>query len=279
VTRQTLITIAVLGALAGCGGAAACPVASPTAPTGPPLLWKVQGKAGPVWLFGTIHDGGAELVPAAAWAALDGAPRFASELGDVEPDPDAIRALMRLPRGKGLDQLLPTDHWWELRDALRGEIDEADLARARPWYAMSLLSRAVSPRDGAGMDVLLAERAADRGVPVDALESWEEQLGVLADAVTIDDLVEAIDARETMRCDLAANRAAYASGDLAEMERIFGAERSGKLLGPRHRTWLPRIEGYLAEGGAFVAVGIGHLVGPEGLPALLAAAGYAVTRE
>ena len=40
---------------------------------------------------------------------------------------------MRLPRGKGLDQLLPTDKWWDLRDALRGVVKEQELARARPW--------------------------------------------------------------------------------------------------------------------------------------------------
>ena len=49
-----------------------------------------------------------------AWDALAAAPRYASELGDAEPDPDELGELARLPRGKGLDALLPADDWWDL---------------------------------------------------------------------------------------------------------------------------------------------------------------------
>lgn len=264
-------TLVLLVLLAGCGPKP-CPIEA--RPAGPPLLWRVEGQGGVVWLFGTIHDGGAGEVAPAVWAAVDAAPRVATELGDREPDPDALAEVMRLPRGKGLDQLLPMDAWFDLRDALRGVIREDELRRARPWYAMSLLTRTVSPPPDPTMDEAIVERAGARRVPVDALETWDEQLGALADAVGIPDLVEAIEARKTMRCDLARNRAAYAAGDLAELERVYAAP----ALALRHRRWLPVLERYLAGGGAFVAVGVGHLVGDGGLPALLEAAGYRVTR-
>jgi uncharacterized protein YbaP (TraB family) len=54
--------------------------------------------------------------------------------------------------------------------------------------------------------------------------------------------------------------------------------QSEALLAERNRRWLPQIERYLAGGGAFVAVGLGHLLGGAGLPAMLAHAGYAVER-
>jgi uncharacterized protein YbaP (TraB family) len=275
------VTLPAIGAL-GCGGAKACPLPprDPARATAP-LLWKVQaaGGDGPtLWLYGTIHDAGAEDVAAAAWAALDGAPRLVSELGDTEPDPDAFREQVRLPRGKGLDQQLPVDDWWELRDALRGTIREEELARVRPWYAMTLLTRQVTGKAVPGMDVLLADHARAHGLPIDALESWDEQLALLAGAVTIADLSEAIRARKAMRCQLVDARAAYVDGELAVMEQIFGRDPTGTLLAPRNRRWLPTLEGYLRGGGAFVAVGIGHLIGDDGLPALFAAAGYRVER-
>jgi uncharacterized protein YbaP (TraB family) len=50
------------------------------------------------------------------------------------------------------------------------------------------------------------------------------------------------------------------------------------LLWSRNRAWLPKLEAYLAADGAFVAVGLGHMLGDNGLPAMLAKAGYTVER-
>jgi hypothetical protein len=266
--------------LAACGASA--PVCElPAAPAEPAAwMWRVEPASGDgpvVWLFGTVHDVGGDDVPAEVWAALDGSAVVVTELGDLEPDADALREVIRLPRGKGLDQLLPTDKWWDLRDALRGVIKEADLARVRPWYAMSLLTRTMSPPPDPQLDVAVVRRAKDREIPVEHLETWEEQLPQVADAVGIPDLVEAIDARKAMRCDLAKNRAAYAAGDEAWMMRTFQTERTKPLIGPRNAKWIPAIEAHLQAKGAFVAVGIGHLLGDGGLPAMLARAGYRVT--
>lgn len=273
------VTFALAGSQASCGASA--PVCElPSAPAEPyAWLWRVQAATGDgpvVWLFGTVHDVGGDDVPSAVWAALDGSPVVATELGDLQPDPDALREVMRLPRGKGLDQMLPTDTWWDLRDTLRGTIKEADLARVRPWYAMSLLTRTVSPPPDPQLDAAVVRRAKARGLAVEHLETWEEQLPQVADSVGIADLVEAIDARKTIRCDLARNRAAYAAGDTAWMIRTFHTERTAPLLGPRNEKWRPQLEGYLHAKGAFVAVGIGHLLGDGGLPAMLERAGYRV---
>lgn len=283
-TRLALVVAATLGLalalVAGCGPKA-CPVATSAAPAQGPLLWRVQaaGGAGPVvWLFGTIHDAGAEDVAPAAWSALAGASRFVSELGDAEPGGDEFRDQVRLPRGRGLDQLLSVDDWWELRLALRGTIRDDDLARLRPWYAMTLLTRVVTDKAHPGMDVLLGDRARSLHLPIEPLETWAEQLALLAGAIGVADLADAIHARRAMRCQLVNTRAAYVAGDLTVMEEVFGRDPTGAMLAPRNRRWLPRIEAYLADGGAFIAVGIGHLVGPDGLPTLLTAAGYHVDR-
>ena len=120
-------------------------------------------------------------VPAAAWDALAAAPRYASELGDAEPDPDELRDVVRLPRGKGLDQQLAADDWWDLSELLRGRIKPEDLARVRPWYAMSLVTSRVAPGPSPTMDEALTRRAAALHHPVDALETWHAQLATVAD--------------------------------------------------------------------------------------------------
>ena len=277
--------VAVLAIVAHVGcGPKACPVpARDPAQVQGPLLWKVQAADGTgpvVWLFGTIHDAGAEDVAPAAWAALAASPRFVSELGEQELDPDEFRDAVELPRGKGLDQQLPMNDWFDLRDALRGsKVHEEDLARYRPWYAMTLLTRAVTDKAFPGMDVLLADRARALHLPIDHLETWQDQLPLLANAIGVADLSQAIHDRHVMRCQLVNTRAAYVAGDLTIMEQVFDHDPTGTMLAPRNRRWLPLVEAYLSSGGAFVAVGIGHLVGPDGLPTLLTTAGYRVDRS
>jgi len=269
----------VLGAC-GSGAAATCPVApKPTAPT-QPLLWKAHKGDGPVvWLYGTVHNGGVGDVHPSAMKAFESSPRFVSELGDTDGDPDKLRELAIIKSGKGLDQQLPPDDWYDLRDALRGtKTKEAELARAQPWYAMSLLSRTLSPPPDPTMDFGLAKRARKARKPVDALEAWDVQLAALADTVKIPDLQQAIHSRKTFSCDLAKMRAVYLTGDLETMTAIVVIPQTHNLVVDRSRAWLPRIETYFGSGGAFIAVGLAHLAGDEGLPKLLETAGYQVER-
>jgi len=257
----------------------ACPVL-PEVPQGPAFLWKVHKGDGPtLFLFGTVHDLGIDGVPPAALAALDGAPRFASELGDSSADPEVMRELTRQKSGPGIDTTLPSDDWYELRDTLAGTIKEDALRRARPWYAMILLSQKSSPKAKTSMDVDLGKRAKSRKLAVDALETWEEQMIALDKIVTVQDLSEAIRARAAMRCEPARLRAAYRTGDLALMSSLLVVDRTAEpLLWARNRAWQPKLEAYLADKGAFVAVGLAHLLGDKGVPAMLAAAGYTVER-
>ena len=269
--------------LVACGSKPpACPVI-PTIAQGPAFLWKVHKGDGPtLWLFGTVHDIGIAGVPPAAIWALDGSKRFASELGDADPDPELIRDLSRYRSGQGIDQTLPEDDWYDLRDTLAGSIKEDALRRARPWYALILLNKKVSPNKPTSMDVDLGKRAKDRELPVDALETWKEQMTALDNVVTVADLSEAIRARDQMRCESGRMGAAYRMGDLEVMTALLLVPRTAEeLLWKRNRAWMPKLEAYLAPAGtgAFVAVGLGHMLGDNGLPALLARAGYTVERN
>jgi uncharacterized protein YbaP (TraB family) len=229
-------------------------------------------------LFGTIHDAGIAAVPPVALAALDGSTRFASEVGDAELDRERLRELSRIESGTGIDQRLPANDWWDLRDTLREVIREQELRRARPWYALILLNRRSAPKVVA-MDVGLATRARARRIPVEGLESWEAQLAALDAVVTVADLQQAIRTRAALRCDYGELLAAYAAGDLAAIEPMLVIPRTAPtILWARNRVWLPVLERYLADRGAFVAVGLGHLLGDQGVPALLARAGYTVER-
>ena len=243
------------------------------------FLWKAQRGGDVVWLYGTIHDSGLGAVPRVALNALDKSVRFVSELGDGDPDRDAFIKAARIETGPGIDQQLPPGDWYDLRDTLIGVIKEDDLRRAQPWYAMTLLSTHMAPTKEQSMDVLLAKRARGIAMPVESLETWEEQLDSLRTAVDLEDLKVAIHERHAMTCDFERMRASYEAGDTKTMEALLIVPKTqATLLDARNAKWLPKIEAYFARGGAFVAVGLGHLLGPRGLPALLEKDGYTVER-
>jgi uncharacterized protein YbaP (TraB family) len=272
---------AAVAAGAACGAAAPpCRIAARDGHAAP-LVWRVQGPGGAVvWLYGTIHDAGTDDVPPVAWTLLDAAPVFVSELGDATPDPRKLSALARLPWGQVLDRLLPADDWWDLVNAMLGVMSEDELRHARPWFAMIRLFSHMARPPRPSMDDALAERARGRGVAIESLEPWEAQLVALDTSVTAADLSRAIHARHTVACELAGLRSAYRTSDLPALTRaLVGTAPGEALLGERNRRWLPQIERYLAGGGAFIAVGLGHLLGDGGLPTLLGRAGYPVERR
>jgi len=264
-----------------------------------PLLWRVRGASGAtVWLFGTIHDVGADEVPGAAWRELDGAASFVSELGDDEPDPRRFTELARLPWGQVLDQQLPSDDWWELVTVLASVMKEDDLRHARPWFALIRLRAYMLHAPRPSMDTALVERARRQGIAIGRLESWEDQLTALDTSITAAALSNALHARNAYACELAVLVAAYRAGDLTMLTHLLVDPLQGTaLLVERNRRWLPQIERHLTLGAlgalgpaggpsatgpggtAFVAVGLGHLLGPAGLLAALAGAGYSVERR
>jgi uncharacterized protein YbaP (TraB family) len=229
------------------------------------------------WLYGTLHDAGPDAIPRTVWDALATSHQFVSELGDDEPDPSKLAELARLPFGRVLDQMLPPDDWYDLVDALRGSLKEDDLRHARPWFAMMRLTAKLAPAAKPSMDVALAERARALHLPVEHLETWEDQLAAVDTTVTPADLSQAIHARATMACELARMLAAYSTGDATTMTSLLRMRATDQLVAGRNRKWQPELERALTKG-TFVAVGLAHLLGDDGLPAQLAHAGYVVER-
>ena len=85
-----------------------------------------------------------------------------------------------------------------------------------------------------------------------------------------------------IRKELADLLVVYKAGDIEELYKLilnstmeYGKYEEALLL-ERNRRWIPRIENIILEMPTFVAVGAGHLGGPEGVIALLRERGYTV---
>jgi hypothetical protein len=228
-----------------------------------------------VWIYGTIQDGHAR-VPAAAWAALESADYFVSELGENRPSAESLRQEMLLPGDERLDTQLPAEDWEDLRDALRGVAPEDVLRRARPWFAASLLKAAKAPSSWPSMERALARRARELRIPIEALgDEWRPP--PRASEIAIPDLQREIRARHSLRCRADRALAAYEAGDLEAMGQLLVAgSRSDFALSAG--GWKIAVLRYLASGDAFIAVRIGYMVGPRNLLAELQRDGFIVER-
>ena len=79
--------------------------------------------------------------------------------------------------------------------------------------------------------------------------------------------------------------AAWRAGDTASIERLLlkGMKESPayyqSLVVDRNRRWIPRIESCLSTGSCFIVVGAAHMVGSDGLIAMLKQKGYRITQQ
>jgi uncharacterized protein YbaP (TraB family) len=280
--------------------------AAPPAPkdTGLLAFWQVESTAQPggrAWLLGSVHGGTPNL-------QFDPAVEGAFEVSDalvIEADITAIggdgqgfiqRTLQAasLPEGKTLDQVLPKPTWEKLGEFLhaRGQSVE-DYRRFEPWLVMTvvtsfLFAEAGLPATG-GVDLRLASRAEGK-IPIIPLESPEYQITLL-DALPLDVQTSILDQVLSRQGETRAvserTFEAWRLGDLDAVEaEVAPPARDAALRDfhervylARNRAMVERLDQLLHEPKTwFVVLGVGHMVGDEGIPKLLEAKGYRVTR-
>jgi uncharacterized protein len=272
---------------------------SPQVRLATPALWEVSGPTGngTLYLFGTFH-----LLPKDInWQskAIDRKLKLSKiyvfELTQSDmTDPASQQLLLSkglLPTGQSLDTLVGPDLFAKVEIAGKavGLPPEA-LKRLRPWMAAVLMSTQAAKvagfEPGSGVETILQARAAKSKTPVMALETMADQVEALAalDAdgayqMLEETAVELSNAKEVF----AEMLTAWASGDSARLEAAFldDMETFPKayeaLLKQRNLRWLPKLEALLQQRyPAFVAVGAGHLIGPDGIVSLLRAKNYKI---
>jgi uncharacterized protein YbaP (TraB family) len=269
-------------------GLAAAPAAAE------PAMWTVRDADTTVTLFGTIHV----LPPDAAWPppALAAAMAEADSLWleiDILSDTSATMAMITEGTSPGRPlkaRLQPRDYEALVAVAASAGVPMSQIERLRPWLAALTLTMGAIRKAGydeAGADVLLAMQAQAFGTPVRGLETGAEQMGFFAALPEEEETALLIETIRTIgpETDLFETLFdAWEDGDTARLEELLvrsiwiaDPDLADRLLARRNRAWAERFEEIMAEPGSrVVAVGAGHLVGTDSLPALLAAKGWTV---
>ncbi len=262
-----------------------------------PALWQVDGPRGErAWLFGTIHS----LPRPAAWRsavvgrALTEADRIVLEVAAIEDQRALEASFIRFARASGLVPLRQRVPVAALADfdrfVTRHRIDPALVDPLDTWAAALLLAQAAQAEadsDSAnGVDRAVKQAAGSR--PVEQFEGADAQFRIfdsLAEADQRELLTAVVSEGDTAIAQTRQLEAQWRTGDVAALEQqtrtgmMSDPELRAALLVGRNRDWSAQLDAMLQRGQRpFVAVGTAHLLGQDGVPALLTARGYRITR-
>jgi uncharacterized protein YbaP (TraB family) len=285
--RRLLMGVASVVAL----GAAAPAMAEPA-------LWAIKDKDSTIYLFGTIHV----LKPDTKWRSptIDKAIKDSGDLTLEVLGADDPAAMQPLVLKYGVDQVTPLSKKLAPEDLKRIQVlaqgagvPPQALEIMRPWLAS--ISLAMLPIMKAGYDpksgveqVLQAQMKA-AGKPAASLETLDQQIRFFADMpakVEVEMLKSTLDDAEQGPAKIDKMVAAWALGDTKELETEFVTEMKADyadvydvLITDRNIAWSKQLKTKLAGSGvSFVAVGAGHLVGPDSVQAQLAKLGVKAER-
>jgi uncharacterized protein YbaP (TraB family) len=261
------------------------------------FAWKATGNGGTIYLMGSIHVMSESFYPlnAALEAAFKDSDLLVEEVDLAEMlDPMAqMNILTRgmLPSNQSLDKVL-SPATLALVQKATGDLGSAGgpLMRFKPWMlaitlqGMELMKAGFDP--ALGLDQHFYDQAKAGGKAVQGLETVEFQISRF-DTMTMEQqdrmLAETLKELATETATVAKLGDAWKAGDLPAIERIALADLKSdplmyqRLLVERNKNWIPKIEALFArKGRALVVVGAAHLVGPDGLIAMLKAKGFTV---
>ena len=283
---------------AGATGERAAPVAGEGGRG--PLLWRVAGDQGDLYLLGSVHLLTREdyPLPAATDRAYAESEEVVFELSPTAMRSGEIGAKMlragSLPAGETLKDHVSADTWAAVERYVEGggPLPLSAIERMQPWFLALTLS--VMEMQRLGMDPSLGVeqhfmRAMDKdGKPGLGLETVEQQLGLfsgMSKAEQEQQLAQALEQMPDMRADLDRMRRLWREGDGDGLDRLLREEMAEfpalfeRLIVQRNRDWIAPLEAQLADpGDELVVVGAAHLVGPDGVVAMLRARGHTVER-
>ncbi len=286
--RRLLKTLAgAVTALAFAGAAAA-----------EPPVWVAKGKDAEIVLFGSVHvlPSNMDWLPPVLDRALKAADDIWFEL-PVDPQSDTDTAALAtqigvLPPDGSLFKLLsPADAALLTRVAATYDVSTALLDRLQPWLAEIALSGGAYRRIGADASTGVEKTIAAMATPKakrKAFETPAEQIALLSGG-TLEEQIASL--RETMQemnerpNEFQVLVKAWVDADIPtlEHEAIDPIRKSSpalyrRLVTDRNARWTEVLDSRLkGHGRTVVVVGVGHLIGPDGVPARLRALGYSVT--
>jgi uncharacterized protein len=299
--RAALLAVTVLALVAPArADQPAAPTPAPALTEIEPALYAVRDADSTIYLFGTVHirRPGSQWGGANARAALTEADEVWTEL-EITDDAQAraqvlVMQLGMAPADQPLSSFLTAEENAKLAGLTqRLNVPATMFERMRPWLAAITLSMMPMLQAGyetaAGVDNAIDAVAAANGQQTRAFETIEQQIGFLANLppeVQRQMLVDALSQTEMAQEEFDMLSTAWERGDVETLERLVVDDTRLQypdvyrvLFVERNNAWMDVLTRELDGSGVdFVAVGAGHMLGPDGLVEQFRARGLTVER-
>jgi len=265
------------------------------------FIWSVRGGDGSVTLVGSIHTlkQDAYPLPRPFQEAYEKADHLVFETdiartagADVQAQ---LLAMGLVPEGETLEDRVSTTTYEQLTETLADKgVSPPQVSRFKPWFCALFLVLMETQRLGYnplyGLDMHYFTKSRKDGKRVSHLEPVDAQIRLLSSLDRHDQedfLLQSLQEMEILESLFQEMTEAWRTGDADGLHRIQEEgykdfpELYEKVIVERNRNWLPVIQDILVRGekDTLVIVGAGHLVGPQGLVAMLRDRGFRVRQR
>lgn len=264
------------------------------------FLWKVQSGGPPTYLLGSIHVATKDFypLPEQVESGFKSSKVLAVEVNINEIDPLSMTAIVMesafYQDGDSLKEHISSETYESVENRLEEfGVDISTLDKAKPWFIAMMISNLELQKLGYdpsyGIDKHFLDLAVKENKKIVELESFDSQIRLLQGFSDEDQelfLSYEMMNQDTMQKEVEELMTAWKSGDAEGMEALlFKPLRENPDLTPvyeelfykRNALMADKVESYLkTKQGYFVVVGSGHLLGEEGIVALLRKKGYKV---
>src|SRR5262245_42154733 len=294
--RTTRLLIVAIGtsALLSTSSAAQTPAA------GKHFLWTVRSGASVLYLAGSVHALGKDVypLPAPFEKAFEASGTLVEEINLAEAESLSAAPILLAKGmygdGRTFDTVVSKETAALVTEKFKQTGLPIEMFRAmKPWMVMLMLTALEVQKMGLeaalGLDKYFYDKAVAAKKPVVGLETAEFQIDrfdKMSDKVQEQMLLSTLTELDAQNNQLRSMIVAWQRGDTATLEKSVRSSFAGypaaytSLVAERNRNWIPQLQMCLSSSTpCFVVVGAAHMVGPDGLLALLQQRGYKVEQQ
>lgn len=260
------------------------------------LLWKIEDRNGdkhPSYLFGTMHLIEREhfYFPENLKNHLISCHQLIMEIAGV-PDQASVMKSIELNEGSFFDFFTKEQEdsilqWGKNELGLNQSQFRSLITKMKPFYVVQMSTQLLFSGNMESYEMTLEKLAIDNHIELKGLESIDEQTRLL-DGLSIsaqtEMVMEAIRNPQQNYAEMKKLEELYLRQKIDSLylhivhsEGTLASSFNTQFIDDRNTKWVPIIEQSIQEKPCFIAVGAGHLGGPNGLIRQLRRKGYQLT--